>query len=158
MKVTNTAKGMRGLHTLSGLVMLDPNETRDDLQISAAELASAKSTGYFEFDGKAATTDDGDADSNLDDNSVAELEKIATDEGVDVSAITGTGANGRVLKADIVAAIEAKRAGGARAGDELDGMSDDDLRATVQAVTGAEPAGDATREQLLGLARGTGQE
>lgn len=41
----------------------------------------------------------------------AELEKLAGDEGVDVSAIEGTGSRGYVTNDDITGAILAKRAG-----------------------------------------------
>lgn len=40
----------------------------------------------------------------------AELDKLATSEGVDLAAIVGTGANGRVVNDDVAAAILAKRA------------------------------------------------
>lgn len=171
--VKNTARGMRGLHTTTGLVMLDVGEVREDLELSAAERKSAESTGYFEFGAKAEAepesgprTDPDDTTAELDKRSIAELKDIAKAEGVTLPE-QGTGDGGRVLKADIVGAIAAARAsstgaggvpadlgGGASATDELDNMSDDDLRATVQALTGEEAPADADRETLLGLARG----
>lgn len=168
--VKNTARGMRGLHTTTGLVMLDVGEVREDLELSTAERKSAESTGYFEFGAKAeAEPADAETDADGLPEKVADLEKLATAEGIDLSTIQGTGANARVLKADIAKAITDKRAaaaggtgggvpadlgGGASATDELDNMSDDDLRATVQALTGEEAPADADRETLLGLARG----
>lgn len=44
---------------------------------------------------------------------VAELEDRAVELGIAVEEIKGTGRGGRVLKADLVAAIEAAEAGGA---------------------------------------------
>lgn len=46
--LTNTAKGPRGANTREGLVMLEPGESRR-VELSEAELKSAKGTGYFEF-------------------------------------------------------------------------------------------------------------
>lgn len=45
--------------------------------------------------------------------SKAQLERQAQIEGVDLKAIKGTGKEGKLIKADIEAAIEAKRAGNA---------------------------------------------
>lgn len=150
--LTNTARGLRGVHSVSGFVNLEPGETRS-VELSDGEAAGL--ADYFTTDGKAPAAPDGDSDSNLSDNSVAELEAIAAAEGVDVAAITGTGANGRVLKSDIVAAIEAKRAApAAPEGDALDDMSDDDLRGTVKAITGEDAPEGADRDALLALARG----
>lgn len=47
--VTNTAKGARGIHTTSGLVMLEAGQTAEDLEVTDAELKSAEEAGYFEF-------------------------------------------------------------------------------------------------------------
>lgn len=49
MKVTNIDKGPRGLNTKNGPVLLDPGQTRDDIDLSAAERKVAESTGWFEF-------------------------------------------------------------------------------------------------------------
>lgn len=48
----------------------------------------------------------------------AELDALAVAEGVDLAAIVGTGANGRVVNDDVTAAILANRAG--RTGDPHD--------------------------------------
>lgn len=158
MRIKNIASGIRGFHDAKhGLVNLEPGQEVDDAELTAAERESAESTGYFEIDGEATAgpaSDPDDPTAALDKNSVGELTDMATAEGVDVDAIEGTGANGRVLKADLVAAIVAKRAAPAKPADELDGMDDATLRATVQAITGTEPAADATREQMLAAARG----
>lgn len=154
--VRNTTAGFRGLNAVDGYVELAPGETREGVDIEAAELASAKRTGYFAFDGAADEAEEADEGGKaLDKMSKAELEATATAEGVDISAATNN--------AGRVAAIEAARAakaGGAPtptpAPDDLDKMSDDDLRTTVAAVTG-KPVGDyatTEREELLKLARG----
>lgn len=158
MKVKNTAPGLRGLHTVSGFLEIEPGATVD-VEMTDGEYASALATGHFEFDGEPPAAEPVVEDPNaaLDKLSVGELETTATAEGVDVAAIAGTGANGRVLKADIVAAIIAKRAAPTTAAvDELDAMDDATLRTTVQAITGTEPAADLDRAALLALARGTG--
>lgn len=52
MQVTNTQKGARGINTLSGAVLIGPGESVADIELTEAELAVAKATGWFEFDGK----------------------------------------------------------------------------------------------------------
>lgn len=160
MRVKNIATGIRGLHAKSGFVDLNPGEERDDLDIDAGELASAQATGYFEFDGAASSSDDQAADEGDDlDTTLDGLEKIAKDEGIDLSAVQGTGKNGNVLKSDVQGAIRtarAAKAAGGTGGDELDAMDDDTLRTTVQAITGTEAPADADRAALLALARGNG--
>lgn len=143
--VKNTAPGIRGLNAVTGYTELAPGETREGVELTAAEFKSARSTGYFDF-GDAPepeeTTDDLDT-------TVAKLRDIAKAENVDLGTVTA--------KADIQAAIRAARdakANPAPAADDLDAMSDEDLRATVQAITGEAPAADADRATLLALARG----
>jgi hypothetical protein len=159
VSIKNTARGMRGVNTVGGLVYLNPNETRDDLDVADAELAAMRNdTPYFEINGKAPAAPA--AADSLDDMSVADLTKLAADEGVTLPE-KGTGANDRVVKADIVKAItDARVAAGAGTGepDELDAMDDDTLRATVQALTGEAAPADADRTALLALARGDKQE
>lgn len=46
-KITNVSNGPRGIHTENGLVVLNPGETRDDLKLSKAELASAEEGDWF---------------------------------------------------------------------------------------------------------------
>lgn len=146
--LTNTDPGPRGVISTDGLVMLAPGESRS-LSLSTAEAGDLPA--YFSAgdvtEGKAA---DGDG---LDDLKVAELDKIIADESVTVPE-TGTGKDGRVVAADKVAAIRAHRSGDAPVADELDDMDDETLRATVQAITGAEAPADADRTALLALARG----
>ncbi|TPN26659.1 hypothetical protein FKO01_25440 [Mesorhizobium sp. B2-3-3] len=57
MKVTNTQKGPRGLNTLDGAVLVDSGQAVD-VELSDAELAVAKKTGWFEF-GKGAKKEEG---------------------------------------------------------------------------------------------------
>ena len=57
MKVTNISKGPRGINTKAGPVLIEPGETRDDLEVVEAELEVAKATGWFDISGKAAAED-----------------------------------------------------------------------------------------------------
>lgn len=151
-ELTNTDKGPRGIHTVDGLVMLEPGETRS-LDIAEAELVDLP--GYFAIADYAAldvkATDPDDPTAALDAMTVAQLKALAAERGVPLPE-TGSGDGGRVLKADIVAAIA--KGPTEPQGDALDAMSDDELRATVQALTGDEAPADADRAALLALARG----
>lgn len=57
MKVTNVSKGPRGINTTAGPVLIEPGETRDDLEIVEQEFEVAKATGWFEISGKPITSD-----------------------------------------------------------------------------------------------------
>jgi hypothetical protein len=46
-KITNISAGPRGIYTETGLVVLAPGETRDDLKVSKAELDGAKEGDWF---------------------------------------------------------------------------------------------------------------
>lgn len=151
--VRNTSPGFRGLNTETGYVEL-PAGGSAEVELSAAERKSAEKAGYFEFGGSAPADDEG-GDKALADMTKAELEATATAEGVDIS--------GAKNNAERVAAIETARAAAGGGGgippitppaDELDKMSDDDLRNTVQAITGKPAPADADRNALLKLARG----
>ena len=153
--ITNTAPGLRGVNTDEGLVYLAPGETRDDLDVSGGNLKAARAKSYFTFDGRVDESSDAEPQGDgLDDMSVADLDSLIAAEGVTLPE-TGTGNNGNVVKADRVAAIRAHRASPSESADDLDAMSDDDLRVTVQALTGKEMGelADFDRETLLGLAR-----
>jgi len=52
--ITNTSGGPRMVNTTTGAVMLKAGETRDDLELSDAELKSAKGTDWFAFGARAA--------------------------------------------------------------------------------------------------------
>lgn len=144
--VRNTAKGIRGLHGVDGYAELAPGEVREGFEMTAAEHKSATRTGYFAF-GKAATADDEGTSGDDLDTTVDKLRDIATAEGVELGTAT--------KKADIQEAIRAARLAKSQPpADDLDNMNDSDLRATVQAITGEQPAADADRETLLKLARG----
>lgn len=150
--VTNTAPGLRGLHTPAGFVELEPGETRE-VELTAAEFKSAESTGHFDFGGAKAPVADAEPADDLD-TTVAKLKEIATAEGVDLPH--------NASKADIQATIRKARddkaaaaaGSGSGGGADLDAMDDETLRATVQAITGQAPVADADRETLLKLARG----
>lgn len=147
--VKNIAPGPRGFRDVaSGYVELDPGAIATDVTFAPGELESARETGYFEISG-------GDALAPVElPEKRDDLDALALSLGIDLATIVGTGANGNVVKSDVVAAIEAKRAEGAGGGDALDGMSDDELRAAVAAITGSEVPADADRSALLALARG----
>lgn len=152
VEITNTDRGPRGVNSADGLVMLDPGETKA-VDLSAAELADLP--GYFVAGGAPAAdapaTDPDDPTAALDAMKIADLRALAAERGISLPE-TGTGEGGRVLKADIVAAIVAGPV--EPQGDALDGMTDEELRATVQALTGEEAPADADRGALLALARG----
>lgn len=146
VEITNTARAMRGINATEGLVMLAPGETRP-LDVPEAELVDVPE--YFTV-GKAAVAADAAEPAKGDDLSgktVAELRAIAAERGVTLPE-TGSGGDGRVLKSDIIAALEAKPA------DALDDMTDAELRTAVQALTGDEAPADASRADLLAIARG----
>ena len=149
--LSNTARGPRGAHALGALVMLNPGETRT-VEMTATEADNAHETDGLTV-GAAPGADEpapGADETDLARRSIDDLTALAAECGVALPT-TGSGANGRVLKADIVAAIEA---GPAAVDDGLADMGDDDLRATVEALTGEAPPADADRAALIALARG----
>lgn len=77
IKVTNIAPGPRGLHTKDGPVMLAPGQT-GDVDMVDAEIASAKGTGWFVFEGQSAKETDAAYDKMSDD----ELRAILKDKGI----------------------------------------------------------------------------
>lgn len=133
--VRNIAVGIRGLNTVNGYRDLAPNELAEDVELTAAELESAKRTGYFRF-GTAAKADP------------------ATDGGEDVARLDNptaavTGGPGGAGAGPAPAAV------GGGSTDELDKMSDADLKTTTAALVGkpVESLPD-DRKKLLKLARG----
>jgi len=119
--VKNIAKGPRGLHAKSGLVMLEPGETRTDLDISPAELASAQESGYFEIAGKLSTEAKKTADLTEQEKldaaklgGVDEPTKSYTPEEIENLRTTARGLKIRVSQkmtgAELDAAIKAKQA------------------------------------------------
>ena len=151
-EITSTDKGPRGLHTVDGLVMLEPGETRS-LDLPEAEILDLADhfaiADYTPAEGSNRDPDDPTAE--LDAMTIPQLKALAADRGVQLPE-TGTGDGGRVLEADIVSALVKGPA--EPQGDALDNMSDEELRATVQALTGAEAPADADRAALLAIARG----
>lgn len=148
--LSNTARGPRGAHVAGEIVMLDPGKSAV-VGMSEDEITNARETDGLTVDvggAQAAPADDGPAD--LSRLSIDELTALAAERGVALPT-TGSGANGRVLKSDIVAAIEA---GPADADDGLADMSDEELRSTVETLTGSAPAVDASRAALIALVRG----
>lgn len=151
VEITNTDRGPRGVNTADGLVMLAPGETRA-LDVHEGELADMPAylsrSAPSLADMRAAIANPAEALTAM---TVPALRTLAEERGIKLPE-TGTGGDGRVLKSDIVAAILA----GPKvepAGDTLDAMDDETLRATVQALTGVEPAADLDRDALLALAR-----
>lgn len=155
--VRNTAPGPRGINTVDGYRELAPNETAT-VELDDAEFKSASKTGYFHLDSAAkadAKADEAAASGEGLPSNMPKLKSIAKAEGVDLT--------GKTTVADIQKAILDARAAKvdqanatppAPPSDDLDAMSDADLRTTVQAITGSEPPADADRETLLKLARG----
>lgn len=154
--VRNVAPGIRGLNLVSGYRDLAPGEFIESVELSAAEHKSAESTGYFEFGSKAKSAAKAEAAATTGadlPNNVPKLKKLARDEGIDV----GTAKSAAALQAAIVAGRAAKAPPTPPVtppSDDLDNMSDDDLRNTVAAITGKPAPDGADREALLKLARG----
>ena len=59
MQVKNTQQGPRGLNTVAGPVLVEAGQTVD-VEISAAELASARKSGWFEFGAEVGADDEGE--------------------------------------------------------------------------------------------------
>lgn len=167
-RLLNSAAAVRGFYDADSVYhQLEPGESVE----APMNEAVRKTLGDHwlfgdEADAAAQVADDVDnADADGLPETKAELEALAAKEGIDLSTIEGTGANGGVVKADIAKAIADKRAAPAGGvpprvdgpNDDLDNMSDDDLRGTVKVLTGEDAPEDATREQLLALARGEQQ-
>lgn len=94
--VKNVQVGDRSVYENGVAVFIAPGDSVT-VDLSDAELESAQSTGYFEF---------GDPDDNeLAAMDIDELTELAESSGV--MPETGSGKGGRVLKKDIIAAIEA---------------------------------------------------
>lgn len=92
----------------SGLVEVDPPEL-GDLHDEPADLSAGLAVFDGDGDGKPGGSKPADPPA-LSSMTKAELTAQAEAEGVDLEAITGTGASGNVVADDIRAAIEARRA------------------------------------------------
>lgn len=100
-RLTNIAKGPRGIWAGGAMVMLEPGETREVADIADAELAGIDEEAFRVEATRKAEDDDDDDGSELGALKVAELKALAEAEGVDLGEAT--------RKADIVAAIVAAR-------------------------------------------------
>lgn len=96
--VTNNSDGPRVLNSTPPIVLQAGESTDGPVEISDAELASAKAAGYFDLDGSAG--DGGPA--SLAGKTKAQLLEVAAAEGVVVAE--------DATNAQITEAIEAKRA------------------------------------------------
>lgn len=160
--VHNITKGIRGLNGLTGYVELEAGETRPDVEMTEAEFENAKRTGYFEFDGSGSGTSDqakaAEAAADELPGTHKLLDKLAADEvppivfGAEVKTVADKQA--AITAARTARAAPAATGGGAQ-GDELDRMSDDDLRNTAAAIAGkpVTELADMDRDALLALAR-----
>ena len=86
--VKNIDKGPRGIHVKGGgIVMIEPGQTRDDLDITKDELDSANESGWFEIKGyklseaAAKTKENVEADKPLDTEGV-KVEKVYSAEEI----------------------------------------------------------------------------
>lgn len=77
IKATNLAPGPRGMNTKDGPVMLMPSQTLD-VDLTAEELAVARKTGWFAFEGDSAK----DVTASLDTMKDEELRALLADKGV----------------------------------------------------------------------------
>lgn len=96
-KFKNYTSGPKGVHTTKGLVYIEAGQSAE-LDVSDAEAAAAKATGWFS---KPKDSDDDDGPKELSDMTVAELKAVAEAEAIDLGDAS--------KKADIVAAIELAR-------------------------------------------------
>lgn len=83
MQVKNTQQGPRGLNTVAGPVLVEAGQVVD-VKLSAAEMASARKSGWFEFGAEAGSDDEGDEGekptlANLSDD---ELRTLLAEHGV----------------------------------------------------------------------------
>lgn len=157
--VRNIALGPRGFHDAdTGYAELDPGVTVSGVRFHEPEYDLAVASKYFEItEGDAPADDDTDAQEAVgakayDDITVKDI-KAALDEK---SVAYDSNADKKTLY-DLYAGSFADAPAAPVTpppGDTLDKMSDADLRDTVKALTGEEPAADADRETLLKLARG----
>lgn len=80
--VRNISPGFRGLNAETGYLEFNPGETREGVEITDAELKSARSTGYFEFGKDAAKADPGapvaDEFDGMDDKTLRDSVKVLT--------------------------------------------------------------------------------
>ena len=161
--VRNIAPGPRGFHDAeTGYAELDAGQSATGVRFHTSEFDAAVASKYFEItagDAPAADQDDGTETPSgakaYDDTTVADIKSHLDTAGVSYE----TDANKKALYALYTATFEQDNPGGTGdvtppPGDTLDKMSDADLRDTVKALTGEEPAADADRETLLKLARG----
>lgn len=88
MEVKNTQQGPRGLNTEAGPVLVEPGHVVD-VEISKAELASARKSGWFEFGAEA------DADNEGDEGEKPTLANLSDDELRTLLAEHGVRADGR---------------------------------------------------------------
>jgi hypothetical protein len=150
--VKNISTGIRGFHSVDGLVEIAPGKSAEGVEISTAEFNSMARTGWFEVDGKPDENAEGDVAQADDlDTTIPKLKEIAKLEDVDL--------NGMTSKGDIQGAIRLARTAKATkpaGSDAIDAMDDATLRSTVQALT-AKPfdeVNELDRPALLALARG----
>lgn len=92
----------------------DGEQAKRLIQLGAAREAT--SADLEEAEGEAEGGDNEDTGEDLNELTVAELQERAKSAGVDVEGLKGTGQGGRVLKADLIKAIEAAEEEGSQAG------------------------------------------
>lgn len=102
MRVKNISEGPRGVWSDNTVVMLMPGQTMDDLNVTAADLAVAKKTGWFEFNGSAAEPEDDDPAPPAD----AELDKLNDDELIAYITERGGKADKRMSRNTLLTAAE----------------------------------------------------
>lgn len=126
MKIKNISEGPRYLHSSNfGTVIMAPGEERDDIEMTDAELKSAKASDYFEFDGKGPASPASPVEkSGYDLFDVEQLKAHASLHGVDLGNSSA--------HAGIVKKLEAANvAHDAAHPDGLDGKDADALKAVA---------------------------
>lgn len=162
--VRNIAPGPRGFHDAeTGYAELDAGQSATGVRFHTSEFDAAVASKYFEItagDAPASDQDDDGAETPSGAKAYDDITAKDIKAHLDAANVSyETDANKKALYEQYAATFAQANDGGTGEptpppGDTLDKMSDADLRDTVKALTGEEPAADADRETLLKLARG----
>lgn len=149
MKITNTSKANQGVWASDGtLVTIEPGQTRE-VAVAEDYVERVKRLPFLKVDGGPLDHDAnggaGGSVDELDQMKAPDLRALAVTEGVDLKGIT--------KKADVIAAIRAKRAAptATEASSDEDPRTDDELRAAVVEQLGEEGSADLDRPAMLAL-------
>lgn len=144
--ITNTSTANQGVWTTDGLRTIEPGQSRE-LTIAEDYVERVRSLPFLTIENDPLDHDGdgkpGGSVDKLDQMKAPELRALAAAEGVDLTDIT--------KKADVIAAIRAKRAAPSIEAAVEDPRTDDELRAAVVASLGEDGAADLDRAAMLAL-------